>query len=266
MNRAFLRKQMKPVDLGFSVRCDRFSVEFYENGAPKEYRSDVTFLVHGRPVENRSIRVNHPVEFKEITFYQSSYGKVAGKTVGLRLLQDGKEGKGISMEVEAEKAVSLPGGEGSFLVLDVREDIMGMGPAVFIAVHPEKAEEVRFWIFKNPDRVRNALPEPMARSSKFDPSAFKPYTFVLETFESRFYTGLQVNKDPGVALVWAGCFAMIGGLFVTFFTSHGRIWVRVRKERQGTEIRFAGTSNKNPVGLERDLGRLGQDLQKILGG
>ena len=97
-----------------------------------------------------------------------------------------------------------------------------------------------------------------------NPSAFKPYTFYLEDLESKFYTGLQVNRDPGVSIVWIGCFLMIGGFFVTFFMSHRRIWVRVSSEKQGSTISIAGTSNKNPVGLQRELSHLGIDLNGYL--
>ena len=106
----------------------------------------------------------------------------------------------------------------------------------------------------------------MLKSPKFDPSAFKPYTFSLDGLETSHYTGLQVNKDPGVNIVWAGFFLIITGFFVTFFTFHIRMWVRVSSESQKINISVAGTSNRNPVGLERELMRLTNDLKKLFGG
>ena len=97
-----------------------------------------------------------------------------------------------------------------------------------------------------------------------NPSAFKPYTFYLEGLESKFYTGLQVNRDPGVSLVWIGCFLMIGGFFVTFFMSHRRIWIRVSSAKRGSTISIAGTSNKDPVGLQRELSHLAIELNSYL--
>ena len=72
----------------------------------------------------------------------------------------------------------------------------------------------------------------MLASPKFNPSVFKPYTFSLIGLQTRYYTGLQANRDPGVSIVWAGCFMMIAGLFVSFFLSHKRIWVRILKKRR----------------------------------
>ena len=45
------------MELPFSVRCDKFTLEFYENGAPKIFQSDLTFLKEGRPVHAGELRV-----------------------------------------------------------------------------------------------------------------------------------------------------------------------------------------------------------------
>ena len=58
---------------------------------------------------------------------------------------------------------------------------------------------------------------------------------------------------------------MIAGLFLTFFTSHRRIWVRVLETERETKVDVAGTTNKNPVGLQRDLEHLTRDLRELLG-
>jgi cytochrome c biogenesis protein len=141
---------------------------------------------------------------------------------------------------------------------------MNMGPAVLVSVQPaNRNETVDFWVFKNKEEALDRLPGPMRQSPKFNSAAFKPYIFFLDGMETRYYTGLQVNKDPGVPIVWLGCFCMVAGLFFTFFTSHRRIWVRVLGTGTGSRIDVAGMANKNPVGLERDLEHLVQGIRKI---
>ena len=64
--------------LGFTVRCDQFTVTKYPNGAPKEFKSILTVLEHGVPVTdyvNARVIVNDPMTYKGFTFYQSSYGQ-----------------------------------------------------------------------------------------------------------------------------------------------------------------------------------------------
>jgi len=259
-----LRKGMSPLKLGFEVSCDKFTVDFYENGAPKEYRSDLTFFINGKEVEKRSALVNHPIQFKGVTFYQASYGKLPGKKVRLKIESHANKDDITTLVVEPGHPMQLPEKEGQFIVVDVKGDLMGMGPAIQVLIRPSNGKETYFWVFKHPQMILKRLPGPMARSPKFNASAFKPYTFFLDHLESAYYTGLQVNKDPGVNIVWIGCFMMIAGFFVTFFMSHMKIWVRLSEEETGTRISVAGTANKNPVGFQRELENLTNDLKDML--
>lgn len=256
-----LRKGMGPLKLGFEVGCDKFTVDFYESGAPREYRSELRFFIDGKEEKKARLLVNHPTQFRGVTFYQSSYGTVPGDKVRLRISGSGNESQVTTMEVQAGELYELPGKGGGFRVSDIRGDIMGLGPAVLITIKPRQGNQVNLWVFQDQEMVKKRLPAPMARSPKFDPSAFKPYTFFLDEVEIKDYTGLQVNKDPGVPMVWLGCFVMVFGFFITFFTSHRRTWVRVSREKEGIRISVAGTANKNPVGLKRHLEGLANDLR-----
>lgn len=246
--------------LPFEVRCDKFTVAYYDNGTPREYLSELTFLVDGKPVEKTRVRVNHPVTFRGITFYQSSYGRVPGKIVRLKISRDGNT---RMVETEAGKPAPLPGGEGRFSVADVKPDFMGTGPAVLLAIQPSKGKEQHIWIFRAYEKILGMLPGPMRQSPKFDPSSFKPYTFSLIGIETGYYTGLQVSRDPGVPIVWAGCFLIIVGFLITFLTSHVRMWVRLSKKGRKIRVRVAGTSNRNPVGLEREEAHLADALRSL---
>lgn len=263
-----LKKGGIPMDLGFEVLCDRFFVEFYDNGAPREYRSDLRFFFDGKEVEKASTRVNHPVQFRGVTFYQSSYGTIPGKTVLLNIARKAGERKETSVTAEMGKKIALPGEgeEGHFQVLDIKEDLKGMlGPAALISVLPENGKEVRFWLFLDQEKLKDRFPPQMLKSPMLNPSAFAPYTFFLKELKMRYYTGLQVNRDPGVSVVWIGCFLMIIGFIVAFFTSHRRVWIRVLKTKNGVRISVAGTANKNPVGLQREVEHLTRDLKELFG-
>jgi cytochrome c biogenesis protein ResB len=52
------------------------------------------------------------------------------------------------------------------------------------------------------------------------------------------------------------------GLFFTFFTSHRRFWIKIAGEKGDVKISLAGTANKNPMGMERELDRLLLRLKK----
>jgi cytochrome c biogenesis protein len=256
----FLRRGMLPMALDFQVRCDRFFVEFYKDGMPKEYRSDLSFFIGGKEVSKQSALVNHPVTFRGVTFYQSSYGTASGGKATLTVTREGDAKQGVQFIAEKGQVNQLPGKEGEFQVMAVKEDPQ----AVQIALTPNGGQEIRFWVFKDYEAIQKQFPKAMLQSPALNPSVFKPYTFHLNKLETHYYTGLQVNKDPGVPVVWAGCILMIVGFMVAFFSSHRRIWIRIAKEKRGIRVSVAGTASKNPVGLERELGHLALKLKTHL--
>ncbi|RME84371.1 MAG: cytochrome c biogenesis protein ResB, partial [Zetaproteobacteria bacterium] len=65
--------------LPFAVRCDDFSIAFYPNGMPKEFRSRLTIIDHGKEVLTRDIVVNKPLEYKGVRLYQASFGDGGSK-------------------------------------------------------------------------------------------------------------------------------------------------------------------------------------------
>jgi cytochrome c biogenesis protein len=258
-----LRKSGLPKKLDFSVRCEKFTVDFYEGGSPKEYRSDLTFLTGGHPALKTPVLVNHPVTFGGITFYQASYGTIPGDMVQLRVSRKGAESGSVQVSLKRGESFQLPQGDAEIEVADLRSDLMKLGPAVLIHVKPREGEPVHFWVFQKHDLIRQHVPGLLEKTAKFNPESYKPYVVFLEKLESRYYTGLQVNNDPGVPLVWIGCLDMIAGFLAAFFTSHKRVWVRVSAGKGALRVSVAGRSHKNPVGMERELEHITHRLQAL---
>jgi cytochrome c biogenesis protein len=165
--------------------------------------------------------------------------------------------------VEIGKPMPLPLNGGEFQVDDIRPDFMQLGPAVLIAIKPTTGDEQRIWIFRDRDSIKERFPGIFEKFPKLNPAAFKPYVFSLDQIENKYYTGLQVNRDPGVSLIWIGCFMMVAGFFIAFFQSHRGFYVKALPTSEGIRISVAGRSNKNPVGLERDLDQLTLKLRNV---
>lgn len=248
----------KASPLGFQIRCDRFVVEHYPGGAPRLFRSDLAFLVDGRVAKAGSLRVNHPLDFGGLRFYQSSYGRLPGSGLSLSWSR-GQERSG-GREALPGASFSLPGGAGRVEILQVEENLMRMGPAVKLAV-TDGAKSVQFWVFQNIERIVAVNPGLFEQVPMMNPGLYAPWRFALESTGGRYYTVLQAARDPGAPLVALGAGLLIAGLIVVFFFAHRRLWVEVTAAGDGSRIAVAGQTNRDPAGLEAEIGRLLERLR-----
>ena len=250
VNKIDLRDKDQALLLPFAVRCDRFTIEFYENGAPKTYRSDLTFLKNGQVASQGQLFVNHPLSFEGLRFYQSSYGLTSEGKAHLSLFKNGKKSQDIL--VGLGETFALPGKEGEVQVLRVEENLMNMGTAVKLAVVSARGETV-FWVFRHIDKIREMNPGIVEQIPMFNPGLFHPYVFVIGGVQEKYYTGLQVNSDPGLPVVAAAALLMFIGLMLVFFSSHRQVWLRVDVGGEISRISIVGHSHKDAVGLARDI-------------
>lgn len=238
--------------LGFEVRCEKFNVDFYPSGAPKEFRSTLTILENGQPVpgyKDVKVIVNDPLSYKGITFYQSSYGQASegsqhfltatprsGGTPQRLALREGemvvlKDGSTLKLlEAAQEVQQFIPGMSGAAARVELT--VKGKTPQVFI-------------VFKN---------YPDVNAQRGDDTVLG-----YEGTNARMYTGLQVAKDPGVWVVWLGCTLMVVGLYIAFFLSHKRVWIVVTKGH----ARMYGNSSKNQAAFSMQFEELANKLKNL---
>jgi len=248
--------------LDFTIRCDRFNVDFYENGAPKEYRSDLTFLKNGRIAYQGSLLVNHPITFEGIRFYQASYGTAGGGNVTLSFRKP--DGKGQHVNVNAGDVFALPEGHAEVTVMRVEGNMMQMGPAVKLNVRSSKGD-MNFWVFEDIEEIKRKNPGIAQYVSLFNPGLFEPYVFSLDRMDRRYYTGLQVAHDPGLPIVALGVFLLFVGFMVVFFSSFRQLWIEVEMHGDHSRIGIAGRSNRDPRRLQKEMESILTEYMKLRG-
>jgi len=249
---AFERHNGGQMPLGFEVLCEKFNVDFYANGSPKEFRSVLTVLENGKPVPGHSqvkVIVNQPMTYKGITFYQSSYGQASEGGEHYITVTPRNGGATEKFTVREGFAVTLKDGT-TFKLLEATQEVRQFapgfsGPAARIEVTRKGAAPQTFISFKN-------FPDVNAQRGD-------ALIFGYEGTNARMYTGLQVAKDPGVWVVWLGCTLMVIGIGVAFFMSHKRIWVVVSKGH----AHIYGNASKNQAGFQIQFEEISEKFQHL---
>lgn len=251
--------------LGFSIRCDDFDVDFYGGSdMPKEYKSYLTVIDNRKEVLKKAIEVNDPLTYKGITFYQSSYGLMPNPNGEFILRITSQSGTSEIKQLHFDDKFTIPGTNIEGTIRDFSPALsfdrqgrpftyadMMNNPAVFIDFKESGKEKYSGWIVKRYPMTWR-LPE--------------GHTIEFIDLWGAQYTGLQVRKDPGVWVVYLGCIVMSIGLYIAFFMSHRRIWVRIVEEKNNTKVVIGATSNKNRTSFERKINKIISLLSKEQGG
>jgi len=249
-NTVHLGRQKGVKKLDFTVRCDKFTISFYDNGMPKEYRSNLSFIKDNNVILQGPLLVNHPITFNGIRFYQASYGTSPGGQAHITVNRENIEE--TTIKVKQKDSFYLKEKNAKVNIVRIEKNFMSMGPAVLMHIQTPEGT-VRIWVFKRIEKMRDRIPDLIKKVPTFNPGRYKPYYFELNRIESDYYTGLQLSQDPGVVIVAIGSIFVILGLFITFFSSHKRLWVRVDDQEGKTRISVGARSNKDPVGLKREI-------------
>ncbi len=238
-NRIILYGSGEAKELGFSVRCNSFVIEFYPNGMPKEYTSSLTIIENGKDILTRKIEVNDPLTYHGITFYQSSYEAYQDFVITVKVTASGKQQDFVvpfqKQEIWKDEGLK-------FGIINAKAIGQSMVSAK-LWFSDGSASPTLDWI-----NGGEQLPIKTERGE------------YLVSVKQMYATGLQVAHDPGVWWVYIGCGLMLFGLCVAFFMSHRRLWLLISPTNNGSQVLFAGSANKNRPGFERQFSELKEML------
>lgn len=233
--------------LGFQARLDRFQVFYYPDGTPREFRSDLTFSGPDKTSTAAVCRVNEPVAFGDFTLYQSSYGNVLSLEV--------REGENSRLvEAPVGQTIKLSG-DVRLRVLEYQPDLVmpagghgrHLGPAARLAVWREGSHPQILAVLKDHPEFAEKQPG--------------PYRFYLKG--AKFFSILQVKRDPGVWWVYAGFFLLLPGFYLAFLRPAERWALVLGRNRNGAwEARLLGAAPRARESFQDRLERLQELLKK----
>lgn len=247
--------------LDFSIRCNEFDAEFFGNTSrAKLYKSSLSILENNKEIMTRDIIVNEPLEYKGIKIYQTSYGFYFRKDADYVLRLASPKSGSQTVKLKYTDAFIIPGTDITGKISDfnpsfainpmtdkpyIREMNMS-NPAVFIEFYEKGKLRHAQWIFK---RNQN--------SGKI----FGGNTVEFLDLWGVQYTGLQVNKMPGLPVIYFGFLVLSIGLYIVFFMSHKKIWVLLSSQSNShTRIVIAGIAHNKSETFRRQIDKIAYSL------
>ena len=203
---------------GLSVRLDSFADEYYPEGPPKDYRSEVVLLSGTTELRRQIVRVNEPLVYGGIHFHQATFGPAvviqARDSAGQTVLDDG-----IALAYSFD---SRP--LGYVAILDRGLVVYVIGPLV--NGQDLRPGQIRVEVVQAGQSIGGAVVDQGQSATIGDLT----YTFARE----RQFSGLQVVSDPGALVIWVGSALLILGMVAVFYFPHRR--VHARAELRGDRI------------------------------
>jgi len=239
----------------FGIRLDKFETELYPQGSVKAWKSTLSVVENGRDVLTKVVAVNHPLAYKGLNFYQSSYGwdwnnpevelwvkkKSDPAYLEKRKLHPGeKTGLPDGLELRVERFVP------DFIIGQDRQvesrSEQSNNPAARVGL--TKGSETLFggWVFANyPDFTG------MHSGGRAD------FTVELKDVQAPQYSVLEAAKDPGADVIWLGCVLIMAGLFLAFYWPPREIKVVLEVSQGKTDIAAGGLTSKSREAFEAEF-------------
>jgi len=212
----------------WAVKVNRFWIDYSPNGDIEQFYSDLSVVnEQGQELKRKTIKVNEPLRYKGVTFYQTNWG-IAGVKIQLNnspvfqlpmaplKLQNNAQlwGTWIPTKTDLSEGISL-----------IAKDLQGT-----VVIYDGQGQLV--------SAMREGMILPINGVN----------VKLLELIGS---TGLQIKADPGVPLVYLGFALLMAGVVMSYL-SYSQIWAL----QEGDSIYIGGKTNRSQVAFEREFLKL----------
>lgn len=233
---------------GLALQLEGFYDEYYPEGAPKDYRSDVTLLDEGEVVRQGTVRVNDPMIHKGVRVHQSFFGPAAVIEV-----------RDLSGTLVAAETVPLAWRTqdrpvGSFVIPSLGREVYVVASASEFIDSAIRPGEMRVEVYQS----GTTAPYAMANITQGQPQEVGDlvYTFVRE----RSFSGFSIVSDPGRPILWIGAIGFLLGLmWVLYFPTHQFWTMAVVTSGGGLTVRLGAASGKHGE-FQRSLARIAERI------
>lgn len=245
----------QPVELGFSIHLSKFRILTDLQRRPTAYRSYVEVREGGRLKRKGIIDVNRPLLYKGFAFYQSSYG-LEGFVVHVESPHGGAAWVefGLASFRSPEdllKSIEIDGKRLSLYVHNAVPDYvageavnatdMPLNPACDLLVTDkiEEASGMSGW-------------KRLGWLQIGDSVDYKGYRIRLA--KAIKYTVLEVSRNPGLPIVYAGFALVVAGVFLSFYVPRRELRLCADEQDGETIVTLGCPARSANEATEEDIG------------
>jgi cytochrome c biogenesis protein len=197
-----------------------FTDEYWPDGSPKEYRSEVIIYDSGTEVGRGVTRVNHPLSYNGVRIHQSFFGPAVtiqiNDSKGNELFKGNIALSGILENHPYQRP------SGGFRLTQKMYSIFLVGRATNIDDPVLRLGQIGLEVYND-----NSA-QPIA-SSKIDKGIpFKTEDLEFTYIEDSQFSGFQISRDPGSSLIWIASGLLLLGLVIVFYFPRRRIWASLQ--------------------------------------
>lgn len=231
---------------GLGIRLDDFSEVYREDGSPSIYRSNITLLRNGEPVDAGAMTVNNPLTFGDIVFYQSGFGQAvtlkAVDATGAVLFDDslplGPFQSQLNPDSPAARMDLVPAGVRLSVVApdqnpanEPERDTLNLRPGeMFFMIRPLGSDST----------IDTPIGATVSQGDSIQLGDLS-LTFVRE----RRFSVFQVARNPGIPIFIAASVLLVGGLSVTFYFPHRRVRGIISETPNGSMAHLAPVARRD---------------------
>ncbi|MDQ0339186.1 cytochrome c biogenesis protein [Caldalkalibacillus uzonensis] len=228
--------------------------DFITEAVLYENMADASGQMNLQKVKEHTIRVNHPLRYEGLSFYQSDYvmNEFSAFTFALTEKETGEVIGRLTVDLfDPAPAYHLDGGYEVHLLeyypdfeMDARQQ-----PQTKSRIPNNPA-----FIFKTvtPDNPEGEKSMVLIGQTIEMPGQENQYALKISDVEFNHVTGLMVRKERSLPVIYVGLGITMIGLIMCFYWQYRRIWL----QQEGSQILLAAHTNKNWFGFKKEVGQL----------
>jgi cytochrome c biogenesis protein len=248
-----------------SVRLDRFTDAYYQDGTASEFRSAVTVFQGGDVLASGDVQPNHPLSAGGVTLYQAGFGytvqlrvtDAAGTELFRGPVRLGEYAASANPDAPAGLQ-AIPGTDVTLTVIASDRDPANRPDLDTLGL----ASQQIYVVARDADQLGTVTP-PAARIDPSAPARLGDLNVAFERYGT--FSNLQVAYYPGLWLFGLAAALGIGGLAAIFYFPHRRVRAIVAPDGPGRSRLLVAPLARRDWSGKRDFVQLVGDLRDRTG-